>query len=147
MKKKISFIILGLILISLFVYGGVYFFARSRPLVESPCQVKIDFPLLTNMILGWQVFLHGEIIELTPEKLVILSPNKVEVASVKLIPEGRFKTIYQDTSRLLEGKDQGFIGFEDLKIGDRVTVRAGLSAQGDQYFALLVLKSRLSQSQ
>jgi len=143
-KKKILFIILGLILALVILVVGIRLgvgktLKTHSYRIECPCNVKVLLPLQTDMITGWQVFLYGKIIDISPEKLTLLSKSGTEVASVKLVREGIWKTIYQDFSKISE-KDQGsFIKFEDLKVGDYVSIRAGVSRNGDEYIAMWVL--------
>jgi hypothetical protein len=132
-KKKILFIVSGIIFVCLIIYGGIYLYARSRPLVKCPCNVKVQLPLQTDMITGWQVFLYGKIADINSEKMVLISRHKTETAIVKLIP-GEKGTVYQNAFKPVGGENS-LINLKDLKVGDYVSVRADVSKGGDEYLA------------
>ena len=141
-KKKILFIILGLILALVILVVGIRLgvgktLKTHSYRIECPCNVKVLLPLQTDMITGWQVFLYGKIADIDSEKMVLISRNETETATVKLIP-GEKGTVYQSAFEPVGGENS-LINLKDLKVGDYVSVRAYVSKGGDEYFALWIV--------
>lgn len=125
-QKIILLILLGLVIAAGFFSAGIYFATKYRE------PKSVLYPIYpgekTAVLKDWQVLLQGQIKELSP--LLVLTSEGYEMA-VELSNE----TVFYSLSQKKEGEEIqeptfNPITFQDLKIGDTVSVTCLLEVGG-----------------
>ena len=125
-QKTIFFILLGLIIAAGVFVAGIYFAAKYK------APKNVLYPIYpgekTAVLKDWQVFLQGQIKEISPS--FVLTSEGQEMA-VEISND----TVFYSLSQKKEGeeiKEPTFtpITFQDLKIGDTVSITCRLEVGG-----------------
>ncbi len=147
MSKKIKIItyILGGLIIAYLVFSvGVYSGKKN-----SPPSLTVPPRETSEIVNGWWIFLWGNITEITPNYLTIVSENGTESAKVKITPATICRSQLPDEeveSRMESDPSLGGyalifepIQLSDLKIGDVLRITA--MDNENEYLALQISRA------
>jgi len=118
MKKKILIIFISILVIGAAFCSG-YFLNKCRLY-----SLKLNPGEVTSLVLGWQALLHGQIKEIGDNSLIVALEN--QTAEIKLSADSRF----YDISTPDKLQNPLSINFQDLKVGDPVSVWATVFKEG-----------------
>lgn len=133
-KKKILFIVISIIIICAVGLTGAYF---GNLIFPKPAVVKIQPPLRTNIITGWDAYMRGTVTEITDNQMSIISNNGMEAVVINFL-SGDKKTVFQIPKAGKNGEVEN-IDQKEIQVGDEIFLRSSVSSNGT-YSAFWVLK-------